>query len=188
MKGSVRLFLLTAAALLVLCGAAQAAGKTVHVHLLDGDDARGDGSYAKPYKSWRKALQHAGSGDTVIAKNGDYRKAGQAARWGGIHLVLTMNDKLESGDPRQPVPDPARPETVGVYRYDPARPLTIRAETRHGVIIDSVRFHLVRGIVIDGFDINPNPYYTDGAGRRSTAAATASTAIASTSPTNSSTR
>ena len=77
--------MLHAAALtLALCGAAQAAaGKTVHVHLLDGDDARGDGSYAKPYKSWRKALQHAGSGDTVVAKNGDYRKAGQAARWGG---------------------------------------------------------------------------------------------------------
>ena len=166
LKGIVAHILRTAAALVVLCGAAQAAGRTVHVHLLDGDDARGDGSYGRPYKSWRKALQHAGSGDTVVAKNGDYRKAGQAARWGGIHLALTMADKLEPGDPRQPVPDPARPETVGVYRYDPARPLTIRAETRHGVIIDSVRLHLVRGVVIDGFDIHPNPYYEDAAGKR----------------------
>ena len=126
-KGIVRLIFPAAVALLALCGLAQAKGKTVHVHLLDGDDTRGDGSYNRPYKSWRKALQHAGSGDTVVAKNGDYRKAGQAARWGGIHLVLTMADKLDPGDPRQHVPDPARPETVGVYRYDPARPLTIRA-------------------------------------------------------------
>ena len=64
------------------------------------------------------------------------------------------------------MPRPARAETVGVYRYDPARPLTIRAETKHGVRIDSVRLHLARGIVIDGFDINPNPYYTDAAGRK----------------------
>ena len=166
LKGSVRLLLQAVVVLLVLCGAVRASGKTVYVHLLDGDDARGDGSYAKPYKSWREALRHVGSGDTVVAKNGDYRKAGQAARWGGIHLVLTMDGKLEPGDPRQPVPDKARPETVGVYRYDPARPLTIRAETKHGVIIDSVRFHLVRGIVIDGFDINPNPYYTDASGKK----------------------
>jgi hypothetical protein len=168
-KGSVRfisLVFLSAVALPALCGLAQAKGKTVHVHLLDGDDARGDGSYARPFKSWRKALRHAGSGDTVVAKNGDYRRAGPEARWGGIHLTLTMADKLEPGDPRQTVPAGARPETVGAYRYDPANPLTIRAETRHGVVIDSVRLHLARGIVIDGFDINPNPYYTDGAGKK----------------------
>jgi hypothetical protein len=165
-KGSVRLFLRSALGLLALCALAQAKGKTVHVHLLDGDDARGDGSYARPYKSWREALRHAGSGDTVVAKNGDYRKAGPEARWGGLHLLLTMAGGLEPGDPRQPVPDKARPETVGIYRYDPADPLVIRAETRHGVIIDSVRLHLARGIVIDGFDINPNPYYADASGKK----------------------
>lgn len=166
MKRIVRLFLPAAAALLLLCVPARADGKTVHVHLLDGDDARGDGSYERPYKSWREALRHVGSGDTVVAKNGDYRKAGAEARWGGIHLLLTMADELEPGDPRQPVPGKSRPETVGVYRYDPDRPLTIRAETTHGVIIDSVRLHLARGIVIDGFDINPNPYYTDASGKK----------------------
>jgi hypothetical protein len=152
--------------LCALCAGAQAKGKTVYVHLLAGDDARGDGSYARPYKSWRVALRHVGSGDTLVAKNGDYRKAGEAAQWGRLSLTLTMNDKLEPGDPRQPVPDPSRPETVGIYRYDPADPLTIRAETRHGVIIDSVLFHLARGIIIDGFDIFPNPYYADAAGKK----------------------
>src|SRR3954454_11506002 len=127
---------------LLLCCAAQAKGKTVYVHLLDGDDARGDGSYARPYKSWRVALRHVGSGDTVVAKNGDYRKAGPEARWGGLHLFATMADKLEPGDPRRPVPSGARADAVGIYRYDPANPLTVRAETKYGVIIDSVRFHL----------------------------------------------
>ena len=167
MKKRARLILHAAAVLLALaCGAASAAAKTVYVHLLDGDDARGDGSYASPYKSWRVALRHVGSGDTLVAKNGDYRKAGAAAQWGRLSLTLTMEDKLEPGDPRQPVPDPSRPETVGIYRYDPARPLTVRAETPRGVIIDSVRFHLARGIVIDGFDIFPNPYYTDASGKK----------------------
>lgn len=161
-----RLCVQAALLLLALCGLAQGKGKTVYVHLLEGDDARGDGSYERPFKSWRKSLRHAGSGDTVVARNGDYRLAGPDARWGGIHLALTMADKLEPGDPRQWVPAGARPETVGVYRYDPAAPLTIRAETRHGVIIDSVRLHLARGIVIDGFDINPNPYRTDASGRK----------------------
>src|SRR5215208_1977125 len=108
---------------LFLCFTAQAAGKTVYVHLLDGDDARGDGSYNRPYKSWRVALRHVGSGDTLVAKNGDYRKAGAAARWGGINLTLKMNEQLEAGDPRQPVPAGARPDTIGIYRYDPANPL-----------------------------------------------------------------
>jgi hypothetical protein len=152
--------------LLCLSAAVDAKGKTVYVHLLDGDDARGDGSYARPYKSWRVALRHVGSGDTLVAKKGDYRKAGPAARWGAINLTLTMADALEAGDPRQPVSASARADAVGIYRYDPADPLTIRAEERYGVTIDSVRFHLARGIVVDGFDIFTNPYYTDESGKK----------------------
>src|SRR5215212_8711015 len=168
MRRKLKRLLLTLAAAILLCGSAGAAGKTVYVHLLDGDDARGDGSYARPYKSWREALRHVGSGDTLIAKNGDYRKAGRAAKWGALDFLLTLEDKLEPGDPRPPQGSVrgARPDTIGIYRYDPANPLTIRAETRHGVILDHVRFHLARGVVIDGFDINPNPYYTDESGKK----------------------
>lgn len=158
--------LLASVALLSLCGVAQAKGKTVYVHLLDGDDLQGEGTYTRPFKSWRVALRHVGSGDTIIAKNGDYRKVGREGRWGGLTLTLTMADQLEVGDPRQIVPTGTRAEVVGIYRYDPANPLTIRAETRHGVVIDHVRFHLARGIVIDGFEIFPNPYYRDEAGKK----------------------
>lgn len=154
------------AATLLICGGAQGKGKVVYVHLLDGDDTRGDGSYTRPYKSWRVALRHVGSGDTIIAKNGDYRKAGSEGGWGGLNLALTMEDQVEAGDPRQTVPQGTPPGAVGIYRYDPMNPLTIRAETRLGVVIDHVRFHLARGIVIDGFDIFPNPYYTDAAGKK----------------------
>jgi len=97
------LLLMAAVALFAISNVAHAKGKTVYVHLLDGDDIRGDGSYALPYKSWRVALRHVGSGDTIIAKNGDYRKAGRDARWGGLNLALTMDDQLEAGDPRQPI-------------------------------------------------------------------------------------
>ncbi|MFL6208663.1 MAG: right-handed parallel beta-helix repeat-containing protein [Pyrinomonadaceae bacterium] len=166
MRHALARILLTTLALLLLHVAASAAGKTVYVHLVDGDDARGDGSYTRPFKSWRVALRHVGSGDTLIAKNGDYRKAGRDAKWGALDLVLMMSDKLEVGDPRQPVPQGARPDAVGIYRYDPEHPLTIRAETKHGVMLDHVNFHLARGIVIDGFDIFPNPYYTDEAGKK----------------------
>jgi hypothetical protein len=158
--------LAAAVVLLVLCGAAQAKGKTLYVHLLDGDDARGDGSYSRPYKSWRVVLSHAGSGDTIIAKNGDYRKAGRDGNWGGLSLASTMADQLETGDPRQPVPSGTTSDAIGIYRYDPANPLTVRAEKKHGVVIDHVRFHLARGIIIDGFDIFPNPYYTDDGGKK----------------------
>ena len=96
--------LLAGVASLSLCGVAQARGKTVYVHLLDGDDTRGDGNYTRPFKSWRVALRHVGSGDTIIAKNGDYRKAGREGSWGGLSLALTMADQLEAGDPRQTVP------------------------------------------------------------------------------------
>ena len=34
------------------------------------------------------------------------------------------------------------------------------------MIIDHIRFHLARGIVIDGLDIFPNPYYRDDSGRK----------------------
>src|SRR5437867_5697451 len=94
---------LTLLALLLLNSSALASGKTVYVHLLDGDDTRGDGSYSHPFKSWRTALRHVESGDTVIAKNGDYRKAGRDAKWGGLDLVWTMSERNEA-DPSRQVP------------------------------------------------------------------------------------
>jgi hypothetical protein len=154
-----RLFLLV-----FLTSTTNAAGKTIYVHLLDGDDATADGSYTHPFKSWRVALRHVSGGDTIVAKNGDYRKAGRDAKWGALDLALTLSDSLEDGDP-QPAQS-ARRDAVGIYRYAPEHPLTIRAETRHGVILDHIRFHLASGIVIDGFDIFPNPYYTDSAGQK----------------------
>jgi Right handed beta helix region len=138
--------------------------KTVYVHLLNGDDKTGNGSYEHPFKSWRVALRHVTSGDTIIAKNGDYRKAGREGKWGGLDFTLTLAEPLEPQDPHPR--SSGRPDTVGIYRYDPKNPLTIRAETKHGVIVDHIRFHLARGIVIDGFDIFPNPYYRDASGKK----------------------
>jgi len=136
--------------------------KTVYVDLLAATSTKPDGSYERPFSSWRLALQQVTSGDTIVAKNGDYRKAGAQARWGGLNLTLTLADDLETGDPRPAVS--SRPDATGIYRYDPKNPLTIRAESKLGVIIDHIRFHLAQGIVIDGFDISPNPYYRDAAG------------------------
>ncbi|MEN3330503.1 MAG: hypothetical protein V7638_5310 [Acidobacteriota bacterium] len=125
-----------------------ASARTVFVHLLNGDDKSGNGSYEQPFKSWAIALRHVTGGDTIVAKNGDYRKAGQEQKWGGLDLTATSSN------------------TAGIYRYDPNKPLIIRAETRHGVIVDHINFHLARGILIDGFDIFPNPYYRDGSGKK----------------------
>jgi len=158
--------LVTLILILFCCAFASAKGKTVYIHLLDGDDKAGDGTYTRPYKSWRVALQHVGSGDTLIAKNGDYRKSGREGNWGGLRLTLTMADTLDAADPKQKVPAGVPGEAVGIYRYDNTKPLIIRAETKHGVIIDDVRFHLASGIVIDGFDIFPNPYYTGSDGKK----------------------
>jgi hypothetical protein len=147
---------------LLITGGASA--KTVFVDLLNTDTRPANGSYEHPFKSWRVALQHVTSGDTIVAKNGDYRKAGAQARWGGLTLTLTLADELQKEDPHPSVT--GRPDTTGIYRYDPRKPLTIRAESKHGVIIDHIRFHLAQGIVIDGFDIFPNPYYRDAAGKK----------------------
>jgi len=144
--------------------AVRISAKTVYVDLLATSANKADGSYPRPFTSWRVALQHVGSGDTIVAKNGDYRKAGVQARWGGLHLTLTLADELEKDDPHPHVT--TRPDATGIYRYDPKNPLTIRAESKHGVIIDHIRFHLAQGIVIDGFDIFPNPYYRDAAGKK----------------------
>src|ERR1041385_5411480 len=155
---------LSAAFILLLLITASASAKTVYVDLLNTDSRPADGTYDHPFKSWRVALQHVTSGDTIVAKNGDYRKARVAARWGGLNLTLTLADELQKDDPHPPVT--VRPDATGIYRYDPRRPLTIRAESKHGVIIDHIRFHLAQGIVIDGFDIFPNPYYRDASGRK----------------------
>ena len=144
--------------------AVSVSAKTVYVDLLAPNANKADGSYERPFTSWRVALQHVTSGDTIVAKNGDYRKAGAPARWGGLHLTLTLADELEKDDPHPSVS--RRPDATGIYRYDPKNPLTIRAESKHGVIIDHIGFHLAQGIVIDGFDIFPNPYYRDAAGKK----------------------
>ena len=153
---------------LIICAVAGchslATAKTVYVHVVDGNDKTADGTYSYPYKSWRVALRHVSSGDTIIAKNGDYRQAGREAKWGGLDLALTLADALEPGDPRPT--NAGRPDAIGIYRYDPNKPLTIRAESKHGVILDHIRFHLASGIVIDGFDIFPNPYYRDESGKK----------------------
>lgn len=143
--------------------ASPVSAKTIYIHVVDGND-NSDGTYERPFKSWRVALRHVTSGDTIVAKNGDYRKAGREAKWGGLDFTLTLADPLQPGDPRPPKTD--RPDTTGIYRYDPKNPLIIRAETKHGVVLDHIRFHLARGIVIDGFDIIPNPYYRDDSGKK----------------------
>ena len=150
--------------LLLLAVFAQVAAKTVYVDLLSAETRPADGSYKRPFKSWRVALQHVTSGDTIVAKNGDYRKAGASSRWGGLNLTLTLADELSKEDPHPSVA--VRADTTGIYRYDPRNPLTIRAESKHGVIIDHIRFHLAQGIVIDGFDVFPNPYYRDASGKK----------------------
>jgi hypothetical protein len=152
------------ALLFLFAAVVSGSAKTVYVDLLDRDTRVADGTYDRPFKSWRVALQHVGSGDTIVAKNGDYRKAGAQARWGGLTFTLTLADQLQKDDPRPAVS--GRPDATGIYRYDPKNPLTIRAESKHGVIIDHIRFHLAQGIVIEGFDIFPNPYYRDDSGKK----------------------
>jgi hypothetical protein len=56
---------------LIAAACAQVSAKTVYVDLLSADARSADGSYDRPYKSWRVALQHVTSGDTIVAKNGD---------------------------------------------------------------------------------------------------------------------
>ncbi|HEY6119590.1 MAG TPA: right-handed parallel beta-helix repeat-containing protein, partial [Pyrinomonadaceae bacterium] len=159
-------FRLLVATLVAFLAPATATAKIVYVHLVNGDDHAGDGTYSRPYKSWRVALRHVGSGDTLVAKNGDYRMAGPEAKWGGLDLILTMADQLNLDDPHPPAKGSARPDTVGIYRYDREHPLVIRAETKNGVIIDHIRFHMASAIVVDGFEIVPNPYYTDNGGHK----------------------
>ena len=68
-------------------------------------------------------------------------------------LTLTLADQLEEDDPHPPVQVVLTPPaSIATIRKNP---LTIRAESKHGVIIDHIRFHLAQGIVIDGFDIFP---------------------------------
>jgi len=150
--------------LFVLCLPSLTAAKTIYIHVVNGNDSTADGTYNRPFKSWRVALRQVTSGDTIVAKNGDYRKAGREAKWGGLDLTLTLADQLEPGDPHPK--DPGRADIAGIYRYDPNNPLIIRAESKHGVIIDHIRFHLARAIVIDGFEIVPNPYYRDDSGKK----------------------
>jgi hypothetical protein len=87
---------------LVSAAGAQVSAKTVYVDLLSADTRAADGTYDRPFKSWREGLQHVTSGDTLVAKNGDYRKAGAHARWGGLHLTLTLDDELQKEDPHPP--------------------------------------------------------------------------------------
>jgi len=47
------------------------AQRTWHVSM-SGDDVRGDGSYAKPWRTIQYAIERAGRGDTVVVGNGVY--------------------------------------------------------------------------------------------------------------------
>src|SRR5262245_62285064 len=103
--------------ILFILTAPNATAKTIYIHLVDGNDNTANGSYDRPFKSWRVALRHVTGGDTIGAENGDYRKAGREAERGGIDVTLTLADLLDPGDPHPG--NTARPDAVGIYRYDP---------------------------------------------------------------------
>jgi hypothetical protein len=76
-KSAAQLILVLCA--LALCQSVTSA-KTIYIHLVEGNDNKADGTYSRPFKSWRIALQHVTGGDTIIATNGDYRTSGAAAK------------------------------------------------------------------------------------------------------------
>ena len=91
---------------------------------------RGDGDYKLPFKSWRVALRHVTSGDTIIAKNGDYRKAGHEGALGRAQVDADDGGSTGRWTTRSRPFLKACLEAIGIYRYDRGEPLTIRAETK----------------------------------------------------------
>lgn len=60
------------AAAMILCGNARA---SIYYVALDGNDAKGDGSIRKPWRTLQKAADSVGAGDTVIVRPGIYSAA-----------------------------------------------------------------------------------------------------------------
>src|SRR5260370_16209522 len=89
-----------AVALLILCGAAQANGKTIYVHILDGDDVRGDGSYSRPYKSWRVVLSHemTARNNLVISTRPGERPVEPIVIWAAKNASIINNTFIGIGE------------------------------------------------------------------------------------------
>ncbi|MDD6838879.1 MAG: DUF1565 domain-containing protein [Clostridiales bacterium] len=72
MKRSLAMMLALLMALCIVPTVAFAEAKTIYVDATKGDDATGDGSETKPYKTVGKAAGEATSGSTIYLAEGNY--------------------------------------------------------------------------------------------------------------------
>ena len=78
------------ALLFLIAAGVSASAKTVYVDLLDRDTRPSDGTYDRPYKSWRVALQHVTSGDTIYVNVRNQYNGGSTCPYPSCDVSLDL--------------------------------------------------------------------------------------------------
>lgn len=151
-------------------GEAASTAKTIYVDAINGDDTSGDGTDNAPYKTVKKAVIAAASGDTIQLGEGDYtlydvKSKGQDSAQYTKNKDLTFVGQEEEVDKvnwyigANPTPEGFNGEYDGDYCFDGAKTITFRNLTLRAGSKDYLGFIRADNTVVEDCTINGKTSY-----------------------------
>ena len=164
MKRSLAMMLALLMALCIVPTVAFAEAKTIYVDATNGNDATGDGSETKPYKTVEAAAKAAASGDTIQLGEGNYTLYGVSSNDTTKDKDLTFigqgADKTAWNIGAE-VPDPTKygTEYNGDYSLDGAGTITFKDMTLRSGTVDYLGFIRAGNTAVEDCTINGKTFY-----------------------------
>ena len=164
MKRSLAMMLALLIALCIVPTVAFAEAKTIYVDATNGNDATGDGSETKPYKTVEAAAKAAASGDTIQLGEGNYTLYGVSSNDTTKDKDLTFigqgADKTAWNIGAE-VPDPTKygTEYNGDYSLDGAGTITFKDMTLRSGTVDYLGFIRAGNTAVEDCTINGKTFY-----------------------------
>ena len=151
-------------------GEAASTAKTIYVDAINGDDTFGDGTNTAPFKTAKKAVIAAASGDTIQLGEGDYtlydvKSKGQDSAQYTKNKDLTFVGQEEEVDKvnwyigANPTPEGFNGEYDGDYCFDGAKTITFRNLTLRAGSKDYLGFIRADNTVVEDCTINGKTSY-----------------------------
>ena len=164
MKRSLAMMLALLMALCIVPTVAFAEAKTIYVDATNGNDATGDGSETKPYKTVEAAAKAAASGDTIQLGEGNYTLYGVSStnttKGKNLTFIGQGADKTAWNIGAE-VPDPTKygTEYNGDYSLDGAGTITFKDMTLRSGTVDYLGFIRAGNTAVEDCTINGKTFY-----------------------------
>ena len=164
MKKTLAIMLALIMVLALVPTVAFAAGNTIYIDANNGNDATGDGTETKPYKTVEAAAKAAVSGDTIMLGEGNYTLYGVSSEKTTKTKDLTFvgqGAEKTFWNIGAEVPDPANygTEYNGDYSFDGAGTITFRNMTLRSGEANYLGFIRADKTIVENCTVNGKTFY-----------------------------